>query len=80
MGQQQQVTLPWNQASITALASAIAQGVRDVSYQANGGSYRTTFASIQEMQQLLDRMTRYVVSQGDNPPPRNVRGSVFVRR
>lgn len=76
MGQQQSVQLPWTQASITALANALAQGVRTVSYDGR----TVTYASIDEMQGLLDRMTRYVVSQGDNPPPRNVRGSVFVRR
>jgi hypothetical protein len=76
VAQQQQVTLPWNQSAITALAAAIAQGARTVTFEGKS----VTYASIAEMNGLLDRMTRYVASQGDGVPPVNVRGSVFVRR
>jgi hypothetical protein len=76
MAQQQQVTLPWNQGAITALANAVAQGVRTVTYDGR----TVTYGSLAEMQGVLDRMTRYVNSQGDGVPPPNVRGSVFVRR
>lgn len=76
MAQQSIVTLPWNQAAITAIATALAQGLRTVTYDGR----TVTYASVKEMQGLLDRMTRYVNSQGDGVPPANVRGSVFVRR
>ena len=76
MAQQQSVTLPWNQAAITALATALAQGARTITFEGRS----ITYGSIAEMQGLLDRMTRYVNSQGDNSPPVNTRGSVFVRR
>ena len=76
MGQQQTVTLPWTQATITSLANAMAQGVLTVDY----GTYRATYRSLDEMGQLLDRMTRYVTSQGDGQPPRNFTGSVYIAR
>lgn len=76
MAQQQSVTLPWSQADITSLANAIKQGVLSVDY----GTYRTTYRSLAEMQRLLDRMVRYVTTQGDGQPQPNFRGSVFIQR
>lgn len=76
MAQQQTVTLPWNQASITALASAMAQGVLEVTHE--GRTVR--YASRADMADMLDRMTRYVTNQGDGISPPHTRASVFVRR
>ncbi len=76
MAQQQSVTLPWTQATITSLANAMAQGVLTVDY----GTYRATYRSLADMQALLDRMTRYVTTQGDGQPMPNFRGSVYIPR
>lgn len=76
MGQQQSVTLPWTQATVTSLANALAQGVLTVDY----GTYRATFRSLEEMERLLHRMTRYVNNQGDGQPVPNFRGSVYIQR
>lgn len=76
MAQQQQIDLPWTEANVRSLASAIAAGVLSVDY----GTYRTTYRSLADMQRLLDRMTRYVNTRGDGQPTPNFRGSVFVQR
>lgn len=74
--QQPQATIPWTQASITALSNALASGVRSVSYEGR----IVTYASLADMQRLLDRMVRAVNNQGDGVPPPNTRGSVFFTR
>ncbi len=76
MGQEQQVTLPWNQASIDKLANAIGSGARNVTYDGR----TVTFQSTDVMTRLMDRMVRHVNNQGDGRMPQNTRGSVFVAR
>jgi hypothetical protein len=76
MAQQQSVTLPWTQASVTALANAIASGAMTVDYQ----DRRVTYRSVADMSQLLDRMVRYLNNQGDGVPVPNTRGSVYISR
>lgn len=76
MAQQPSTSLPWTQATVTSLANAIAQGVLRVDY----GTYRVEYRSLADMEGLLDRMVRYVNSQGDGVPPPNTRGSVFIQR
>lgn len=79
MGQQQMfqpLTAAQAQAFVTALATSHAQGVRTVTFEGRS----VTYNSPEEMLAAMNYWTRYANSLGDNAPPRNVRGSVFVRR
>jgi hypothetical protein len=80
MSQPTRATIPWNQGTINALAAAIAAGVRTVTYNQGDGTRSVTYASQQDMTELLDRMVRFVNNQGDGVQAPNTRGSVFLRR
>lgn len=76
MAQQQTVTVPYTQATLTTLDSAIAAGVQTVDY----GTYRVTYRSLDDMLALRAIVVSYLVSQGDGQRPVNTRGSVFISR
>lgn len=80
MAQQQSLALPWTAQTVASLATAIASGVLTVSYGEGTGMKHVTYRSLKDMQGLLDRMVRYVNSQGDGQPLPNVRGSVYIPR
>jgi hypothetical protein len=80
MSQPARATIPWNQGTINTLAAAIAAGVRTVTYTQGDGTRSVTYASQQDMTELLDRMVRFVNNQGDGIPLPNTRGSVFLPR
>lgn len=77
MAQQLQPGIPFTTANLQALTNTIAAGATRVDYPNGGG---VTYASLESMLQLRDRMLRELASAGDSVPPRNTRGSVFVRR
>lgn len=65
----------FTQTQIDALTSAISQGALTIEY--NGR--RVTYASLNEMIRLRDRMMREVNAQGDAVPRLLARSSVFAR-
>jgi hypothetical protein len=66
----------FTQAQVDALTAAIGQGVTRVEYDGKIVSY----ASIDDMLKLRDRMLREVAAAGDTPRPPLCRPSIFLGR
>lgn len=68
--------VPFTQVNLTALTAAIAGGVVRVDYPGGGG---VTYADLNKMIALRDRMIRELKSQGNGSAPPVARHSVFRR-